>query len=111
MAGNCIIDDEVCQEASRKEIIRRYFKCLCDQKTGGIVKDDRYKLELLLNRRRSVGMRAVEQQAHACSDKNRRPPRCGNRTAGWHYCNRQNRPAAGRCRLCVAQCTQAPCRD
>lgn len=70
MAGNCIIDDEVCQEASRKEIIRRYFKCLCDQKTGGIVKDDRYKLELLLNQAGvSVGMRAVEQQAHACSDK------------------------------------------
>ena len=66
MAGNCIIDDEVCQEASRKEIIRRYFKCLCDQKTGGIVKDDRYKLELLLNQAGvSVGMRAVEQQAHA----------------------------------------------
>ncbi len=53
-----------------KEIIRRYFKCLCDQKTGGIVKDDRYKLELLLNQAGvSVGMRAVEQQAHACSDK------------------------------------------
>lgn len=70
MAGNCIIDDEVCQEASRKEIIRRYFKCLCDQKTGGIVKDDRYKLELLLNQAGvSIGMRAVEQQAHACSDK------------------------------------------
>lgn len=38
--------------------------------TGGIVKDDRYKLELLLNQAGvSVGMRAVEQQAHACSDK------------------------------------------
>jgi uncharacterized protein (UPF0371 family) len=29
MAGNCIVDDEVCREASRKEIVRRYFKCLC----------------------------------------------------------------------------------
>ena len=26
MAGNCIIDDEVCQEASRQEIIRRYYQ-------------------------------------------------------------------------------------
>ena len=64
MAGNCIIDDEVCQEASRKEIIRRYFKCLCDQKTGGIVKDDRYKLELLLNQAAS---------ASACAPWNSRP--------------------------------------
>ena len=26
MAGNCIVDDAVCREASRKEILRRYFK-------------------------------------------------------------------------------------
>jgi uncharacterized protein (UPF0371 family) len=49
MAGNCIIDDEVCSIASRKEIIRRYYKCLCDQKISGISKEDRYKLELLMN--------------------------------------------------------------
>ena len=34
MAGNCIVDDEVCQEASRQEIIRRYYKALCDHKQG-----------------------------------------------------------------------------
>src|SRR5699024_884953 len=28
MAGNCIIDDEVCKEAARQEIIRRYYKSL-----------------------------------------------------------------------------------
>ena len=33
MAGNCIVDDEACREASRNEIIRRYFKALCDHKT------------------------------------------------------------------------------
>ncbi len=32
MAGNCIIDDEVCREASRQEIIRRYYAALCEQK-------------------------------------------------------------------------------
>ena len=71
MAGNCIVDDAVCREASRKEILRRYFKCLCEQKITGTVKEtERYKLELLLNQAGvSVGMRAVEQQAHACSDK------------------------------------------
>ena len=28
MVGNCIIDDEVCCEASKQEIIRRYYACL-----------------------------------------------------------------------------------
>lgn len=69
MAGNCIVDDAVCCEASRKEILRRYFKCLCDQKVGGTAKDEeRFKLQLLLNQAGlSVGSRAVEQAAHARS--------------------------------------------
>ena len=37
MAGNCIIDDEVCREASLNEIVRRYFMCLCVQKASGVV--------------------------------------------------------------------------
>ncbi len=28
MAGNCIIDDEVCKEASKQEIIRRYYQSM-----------------------------------------------------------------------------------
>ena len=47
MAGNCIVDDEVCREASRNEIVRRYFKALCDQKTGKNVDGELFKLELL----------------------------------------------------------------
>ena len=31
MAGYCIVDDEVCWEASNQEIIRRYFKALVDE--------------------------------------------------------------------------------
>ena len=73
MAGNCIIDDEVCCEASRKEIIRRYLKCLCQQKISGNVKEkeaERFKLELLMNQAGlTVGSRAVEQQAHARSEQ------------------------------------------
>ena len=34
MAGYCISDDEVCKEASKNEIIRRYFAALCDKKQG-----------------------------------------------------------------------------
>lgn len=49
MAGNCICDDQVCQIASRMEIIRRYYKCLTEQKISGVTKDDKFKLELLMN--------------------------------------------------------------
>ena len=70
MAGNCIVDDEVCREASRNEIIRRYFKALCDQKTGKNVDGELFKLELLLNQAGlAVGDRPVEKQAHAVAER------------------------------------------
>ena len=70
MAGNCIVDDEVCREASRNEIIRRYFKALCDQKTGKNVDSELFKLELLLNQAGlAVGERPVEKQAHAVAER------------------------------------------
>lgn len=48
MAGNCIVDDEVCKEASRQEIIRRYYKS-CDALVSGTGKEDEVcKIELLL---------------------------------------------------------------
>ncbi|MGN0317004.1 MAG: DUF1846 domain-containing protein [Lachnospira sp.] len=49
MAGNCIIDDAVCCEAARQEILRRYYKALCQKRIHGETKDDMYKLELLIN--------------------------------------------------------------
>ncbi|MBE5938224.1 MAG: DUF1846 domain-containing protein [Lachnospiraceae bacterium] len=55
MVGNCIVDDEACCQASRQEIIRRYYKCLCDIKHHGYSKCDKNKLELLL-RQAGVGM-------------------------------------------------------
>ncbi|WP_054742108.1 DUF1846 domain-containing protein [Cellulosilyticum ruminicola] len=48
MAGNCIIDDEVCQEASRQEIIRRYYHSMNRLRREEATKDEIYKLELLL---------------------------------------------------------------
>ena len=69
MAGNCIIDDDVCREASLNEIVRRYFKCLCDQKASGVVKPERFKLELLMNQVGiALGEREVEKRAHAMSE-------------------------------------------
>ena len=48
MAGNCIIDDEICRQASEQEIIRRYYQCTCDLKRGKDCKEDLRKLELIM---------------------------------------------------------------
>ena len=50
MAGNCIVDDEATCEASRQEIIRRYYEALCDQKKGKNVDDALRKLDLLMKK-------------------------------------------------------------
>ena len=49
MAGNCICDDEICREASKQEIIRRYYQSLSDILTGKRPEDDAQKIELLMN--------------------------------------------------------------
>lgn len=49
MAGNCFIDDAVCCEASKQEIIRRYYHALCDQRKGLVDNDAAVKVELLMN--------------------------------------------------------------
>ena len=61
MVGNCISDDEVCCEASRQEIIRRYYQAL-----SRVVKDqpgsknEVYKIELLMKQAKIVtSMRSV----------------------------------------------------
>lgn len=48
MAGKCIIDDEACQEASRQEIIRRYYQAKADVLTGRADASSIYKIELLM---------------------------------------------------------------
>ncbi len=50
MVGNCIIDDEVCKNASRQEILRRYYTGLCDQKQGKADDNQILKLELLMKK-------------------------------------------------------------
>lgn len=48
MAGYCIVDDEAVCEASRQEIIRRYFTGLCERREGKLDQEAIYKLELLM---------------------------------------------------------------
>ncbi len=50
MVGNCIVDDEVCREASRQEIVRRYYTALCDHKQGKATDAQILKLELLMKK-------------------------------------------------------------
>ena len=49
MAGNCICDDEVCREASRQEIIRRYYAALNSLAKGDSSDKEAQKIELLMN--------------------------------------------------------------
>lgn len=48
MAGNCIVDDEACREASHMEIIRRYYTALNDVIKGKAKENEVYKIELLM---------------------------------------------------------------
>ena len=48
MAGNAIIDDEATREASKQEIIRRYFQTLCQKRQGNADDEQILKLELLM---------------------------------------------------------------
>ena len=50
MAGYCICDDEVCQEASRQEIIRRYYTALCNLANGKDAEGEVNKIALLMKR-------------------------------------------------------------
>lgn len=48
MAGNCIIDDDICQEASKQEIIRRYFESKNRVASGLADPEEAYSQELLM---------------------------------------------------------------
>lgn len=59
MAGNCIIDDDVCRRASGNEIVRRYYTALCDARKGKISEEVVYKLELLMKK---AGISAADRK-------------------------------------------------
>ena len=48
MAGNCIIDDDACSQASYQEIIRRYYNALTGVVGGKAKENEVYKIELLM---------------------------------------------------------------
>ena len=50
MAGNCIVNNDIVVEASKQEILRRYYTALCGQRKGLISDDVVLKLELLMKK-------------------------------------------------------------
>lgn len=50
MAGYCIFDDDACQEASKQEIIRRYYAAQIDVLKGVVGKETVSKIEILLQK-------------------------------------------------------------
>lgn len=55
MAGNCIIDDEACREASRQEIIRRYYEAVVGVAQGKREQEEVNKIEFLMNQENISG--------------------------------------------------------
>ena len=65
MAGNCIVDDAACCEASRQEIIRRYYSAACALRQGlGTVEEVR-KIELIMN---SIGLSSADRPVVAAAN-------------------------------------------
>jgi uncharacterized protein (UPF0371 family) len=69
MAGDCIIDDEAVCDASKMEIVRRYYDALCKQKKGLANADEVFKAELIMKQAdidtsfREVVARALKKAA------------------------------------------------
>ena len=72
MAGNCIIDDEVCCEASKQEIIRRYYQALARLVREEGNEEEVYKIELLM------------KQAKLTKEMRRTVPAANERAAALH---------------------------
>ena len=74
MSGFSIVDDEVCREASRQEVIRRYFQAACRVRQGQNAEDEVAKIELLM---RTLDIeperRAVVPAAMAVAERTGKP--------------------------------------
>ena len=74
MAGFSIVDDEICCEASRQEVIRRYFQAACRVRQGQNAQGEVDKIELLM---RTLDIeperRAVVPAAMAVAERTGKP--------------------------------------
>ncbi|MBE6600483.1 MAG: DUF1846 domain-containing protein [Ruminococcaceae bacterium] len=74
MAGFCITDDETVCEASKQEIIRRYYNALCNVRRGISEPSEVMKLELIMNSLEiSTDMRPIVAKADAVAERTEAP--------------------------------------
>ncbi len=70
MIGSCIMDEQACCDASLQEIVRRYYKALCDRRRGVGSDETVFKLELLMKQANITSeIRPVIAAAEAAEEK------------------------------------------
>ncbi|MFI3173839.1 MAG: DUF1846 domain-containing protein [Bacillota bacterium] len=70
MAGNCIADNDLVEQAAKDEIVRRYFKLLCERRKGNVDDDQVLRAELLMKQVEiSVEDRKVVMAARARAEE------------------------------------------
>ena len=74
MAGNCIVNDDICQEASKQEIIRRYYTALGNLAEGKCDESEVNKIALLMQQVKvTTDDRKVTVAAKARGEKSKVP--------------------------------------
>ena len=64
MVGFAISDDEVCREAARQEILRRYYHTACDVKKGNAPRAELFRMELLL---KQAGLQPEQRKVYSAA--------------------------------------------
>ena len=64
MVGFCISDDDACCEASKQEILRRYYRYLCEHRKGIESEEPIFKVELLMKK---AGISAADRPCVAAA--------------------------------------------
>ena len=74
MVGFCIQDDSVIREAAKQEVIRRYYKVLCEHKKGNTSEKVVERLQFLMSKLKITPLdRVVVEPAIAKSEKSSKP--------------------------------------
>lgn len=74
MAGYAICDDAACVDASKQEIIRRYFKALARERRNGLEPDESSKIDMIMKGNGiSVNDRKVYVEANRISEERNCP--------------------------------------
>ncbi|MGL6197957.1 MAG: DUF1846 domain-containing protein [Lachnospiraceae bacterium] len=97
MAGNCICDNQVCEEASKQEIIRRYYHSLNQLARGNCPESEAYTIELLMKQAQiTVTDRSVVTAALRRAEETGRPAAAMELPTG-HIITGKTTPLLGAC--------------